>query len=56
MLETMETFVTVKLSSKARHLLRIISAITEEKQYAVMERLLDVEASLLLSQKREGGK
>lgn len=42
-----QELVTIKTSQKAVKLLRIICAMTGEKQYEVLERLLETEKAML---------
>jgi len=46
-----ENLITAKITPKALRLLRLIAALTGEKQYEVLERLLEKEAARL--QKKE---
>ena len=39
----MKQFVTIKTSPKALKLIRLVSAYTSEKQYQLLERLLEAE-------------
>lgn len=39
--------VTIKTTVKARELLRVVCALTGQKQYEVMERLLELEKARL---------